>query len=655
MGRSLKRLDVFGMPVGLNLGEDSKFRTSFGLFMSCSFYIALVTYLILGPFGNLFGAKEREFTYLATTETADKYFYAGNGRFKFAIGLQDKENAENIKDPRIFGIRAKYEVRKFSPQTQTSRTISYNLKVEPCRPDYFPKEIQGTLKLTEELYCLSEDQATLPEDEQGMVIQGRFDSSEQGKIVITMERCKVDCKPKEVIDERLGRSNIAIYTINYGISLQNKSNPFQKSLMGSFLSADSRFTKLLDVFMKYINVTSDTGYITNDQKLYEYVVVDGLTESISSEHDQIIFKTQIQMSSKIEKYSRNYKKIFSVIAEIGGFLKAFVLFAFLYRPFLKRLYFMEIINNLYRLEKNKPLNGVKISEEQEEKIKKLPKEQSVLFREKDEDLERMIESVKHKEEMERQEKEVGENPREIGRRAGNGSLLLEEPNLDEDRTKRIGEQKYTFVLKYNWMDWVAIICPCLKTKKHKLLDKGKKIVENNTDITVIIRKLQEFELLKKLILDKDQEILFNKIPKPNLLEIVDNEEKEKNRRKLHNTLVEDLIKDSNEERRENGLNESSADDDVLMKIERKAREREINPEPEIQYLQEVYDRVNKERNASAMNEKLLVALEEYIVKNRTEQNEEMRDEDTFLGRRQQQEPSKAHPSKKQDSTDNDIL
>ena len=92
---------------------------------------------------------------------------------------------------------------------------------------------------------------------------------------------------------------VAIYTVNYGISLKNETHPFQKVLMGSFLSADSRFTKLLDIFMKKILVESDLDYFLNSNIIRsEFIVVDGSTESISSEHEQIIFRTQLQMSSK---------------------------------------------------------------------------------------------------------------------------------------------------------------------------------------------------------------------------------------------------------------------------------------------------------------------------------------------------------------------
>lgn len=454
--KKVKKMDIFGLPVSLNLGQDTKYRTSIGLFMSCSFYILLFAYLILGPLSFIFDSTKKTFTHLMSNENNGPMdgFYAGNGRFKIAIGLQDKESAVAIKNSKIFGIRAKYEYRDAGNNVTT---ISYNLKVEPCKTDYFeslekskdPKNKDSSqppvVHPTAELFCLAEDQATLPEEHQGMFVFGRFDSNVQGKIIITIERCKVDCLPKEQIDNRLARSNIVFYMINYGINLSNEKDPFTRGTTGNSLSADSRFTKLQDIFIKRITVESDDGLIAKNQDVKKYVMVDYMTESISSEHDQIIFRTQVQMSNKHEKYNRNYKKLFSVVSEIGGYIKAFVLFAFLYRPFLKRLYYMEIINNLYRLERNKPLANVQIGEEEERKVRE---GNSVRFREIGQD-----------EADERKEK------------AAMGDVDDEEEDDDmRDGKKGKGEVE-SFTLKYNWMDWIAIVCPCLKTKKHKLLDR----------------------------------------------------------------------------------------------------------------------------------------------------------------------------------------
>lgn len=498
--------------------------------------------------------------------------------------------------------------------------------MEPCQTDYFPKikasenTVASTPPNITNLFCLADDQATLPEDKQNLQIKGLSDQEEQGRIILTIERCKVDCLSTSEIDNLLRISNIAIYQNNNRLQLKNKTEPFQFTYATTFLAADTKFTKLLDINMKLVNVKTDSGYIMKEEQFDTYVLIEGTTESISSEQDQVIFSAQLQMVAKIEAYERTYKKVYSIIAEIGGYIKAFVIFAFLYRPFLKRMYYMEIINNLYRLERNKPLANVQIGEDQERKIQGLPREESVLFRQKDLELEKIINDAKAAEKKSFQsgeEKKEDAPERQIGSLENFENNQTNQPLIEQEKEKPKAPETQTFILKYNWMDWIAIICPCLKTKKHKLLDKGKEIVENNTDITVIIRKLQEFELLKKIILDKDQEILFNKLPKPNLLEIVDHQEKQEaeNRKSLGEELQIDNVGKVNESAHEDERN-------PLARIDKQEKEREVNLTSESGQIQELYNKLNRDRNKSAINDKLLTALEEYVLKHRQDRMEE---------------------------------
>lgn len=372
-----------------------------------------------------------------------------------ALGLQDKETAKNIKDSRLYGLRAKYEYRSEEDKT----TYSFNLKVEPCTPQYFPV-ISKTINIDKDLYCLSEDQPTLPENKQNLEVIGRPDSKGQGKIVITMERCVVDCKQKEEIDMILSTSNIAVYTLNYGIDLKNRNMPFKKNLFGNFVSADSRFTKLLDFFMKVVPVNSDFGYIGANMVTQQFVIQDEVSESISSEFGQIIFRTQIQMSSKTEVYERNYKKIFSFISELGGYLKAMMILAFIYQPFLKRLYFLDLINKLYRVDQNRSLSHVNIDQQQERRLaSNLKMRDGIAFKEKDTEFRDAIEKQSNND-NDVKDSELKDPLNNSFSRGLNES----ESDIEDEQDKRKN-------MSYDWLDWTTVICPCMKRKKHRLLDK----------------------------------------------------------------------------------------------------------------------------------------------------------------------------------------
>lgn len=101
-----------------------------------------------------------------------------------------------------------------------------------------------------------------------------------------------------------------------------------------------------------------------------------------------------------------------------------------------------------------------------------------------------------------------------------GTSLDDLDNLSEDEEI---EQ-----LSFGITDWLGVLLPPFRSQTYDLYKKGRRVIENNSDITIIMRKLQEFEMFKRLILDKEQERLFRSLPKPNLvnLDIVEEEVEE---------------------------------------------------------------------------------------------------------------------------------
>ena len=74
-------------------------------------------------------------------------------------------------------------------------------------------------------------------------------------------------------------------------------------------------------------------------------------------------------------------------------------------------------------------------------------------------------------------------------------------------------------IKYNSYEIILRYCPC-KTKnfnlKEKLHKKATKKVNNYFDIFTYVNKMQEIDLIKYLLLNKDQVKLFNFISKPSI-------------------------------------------------------------------------------------------------------------------------------------------
>lgn len=75
------------------------------------------------------------------------------------------------------------------------------------------------------------------------------------------------------------------------------------------------------------------------------------------------------------------------------------------------------------------------------------------------------------------------------------------------KTQNIKISFFEFVLSFFWMP------KCLK-KKMDILEKGVKKVEKKLDVFSLLKNIREIEKLKILLLENDQLILFDNLPKP---------------------------------------------------------------------------------------------------------------------------------------------
>ena len=186
-----------------------------------------------------------------------------------------------------------------------------------------------------------------------MKITGRFDSDTQARLSLSIERCREDCKSEEDIDNFLNTANVAVYFTNFAQQLNSPGEPYEKVIEGLFSSVDSAFSKTNEIFMKKSSVKSNKGFIVPSVTQKNYHLMDRQKETVSSSRNGSLYNLIIQMSTVEELHSRTSKKITTVLATMGGYLKAILILYYVYKPFLERKYFIELINHMYNVEQDK--------------------------------------------------------------------------------------------------------------------------------------------------------------------------------------------------------------------------------------------------------------------------------------------------------------
>lgn len=247
---------------------------------------------------------------------------------------------------------------------EITKTIPFDLEVEPCTEKYFVgRNLPSNLDV-DKLYCLSADQSSLPDKMKELNINGRFDSTTQGRLNLTIHKCQNQkCKSEKEIDDFLKKANVAVYYSDFGLRLDNRSHPFYSTLTGLFTSIDSEFSKNHELFMKTVVVETDDSLITsNNGRNSTRTITHNQRESVSSNRGGRLYSLIIEMSATKEHHIRKYRKIFYFVAQVGGYIKAFMLFGFLYSPFLKRRYYIDLINHLYHVDGGEALRKDEIEE-----------------------------------------------------------------------------------------------------------------------------------------------------------------------------------------------------------------------------------------------------------------------------------------------------
>ena len=325
----------------------------------------------------------------------------------------------------------------------------------------------------------------MPQKFQNLNISGRFDSEVQGKLMLSIERCKVDCKPDEQIELVLNGANVAVYFKNFDIFLTNQSHPYKQSIAGVFTSIDSDFTKTHEIYMKQANVSTDAGIVRKTQLNQSYTLMDYQRATVSSNRDGTLYSLLIQMSPVTEVHQRTYKKLFSTVAEIGGYMKSFMMIIYLYRPFLQRKYYIELINHLYSVsggdenekKKKKKKKGGEDDEEDGKDTKLTWRSFKFLDRKK--------KKHHHKKAEEMDQLENGSFSIDNGVRDAslteNATLVhdLEETGSDSSSgeteleyvLESSDDEEYQGILKYSTSDWFGILFPFMRGKNHHLYMK----------------------------------------------------------------------------------------------------------------------------------------------------------------------------------------
>jgi hypothetical protein len=511
--------DIFGQGIQLKINKKQKSKTLLGGLLSISMFLLLSAFFYYNAQDVIYKTNpqisiEEQININYPEISLDKY------TFPISFALTNFANYPIYK-PNYFTYTAKLVFGLTIAETMDELYLNFT----NCKKENFPliAEEEYKEKNIDAYFCL---------DNQNFTIYGSWSSAYLKYISIQISICQErdDCAPYDEILNYLNSESLFwnLYIQNTNINPQNTEYPVSHTIANYYKSLKVGSFKLTEVYLRKQKLESEEGFLFQSKNINESIAYDyDLYDDGTLDDTLTLVEFSLMVSAKNLIYHRAYMKIQSVLANVGGlstvlrnvFLILTYIFAIVTRnELLLNTIFDFDMNSINKTEK-KPLN-FPMEVYYTKNFKNTLFSREINFEEKVNatDSNKILRDVSNypkktlfvKSENERKN---FENKITLGfKKAKRNSVIKIHNNILE---RRVIEKSLSFSFIETILGFLFCGCcrPNVIKNKRKLYDKGYKAFEELLDFTYLIKKIDEFEKLKLILLEKHQIALFNFITK----------------------------------------------------------------------------------------------------------------------------------------------
>lgn len=462
----LKNADLFGVRPTVYFQGKKKFGTNFG----CCLSLLLLTFtaVCFGYFGqDLYYRQNPSLRYNEEYDPLPQKIVIDPEITPIIIELDTPAGDYYFTDPRMVNFKiSQWRIEKRANETIGS-LVDYPL--ETCTEKHFQK-LDGETK-DYFLHKKLKDYFCIPLDIKNLTMEGAFDQNIFQAVKFTMTICQngtgdVVCLPEEQIRSTMSRGFVGVYFVDYTINPSNYKTPKIGQPKEVYTNFVLNSQKQLDIMLRNNYIETEDGVVF--QELKEDRVIN------SVEYREFDFKTNdpefmwvyFKVKQQNSYYKRKYSKVQDLLAQIGGFVNCFYIFAFILNYLYSQLFIIsQTLVEIFSI-----------------RITKRDLKQSTVRENNDP--------------MENEKKFETESP--------------DPYKYDSIKEIRLG-----------FLDYVYYYTGCFGNEKRQktraILEKGSSIMQKCLDIKFMIKKFYELEKLKQLLLKEDEYDKFERLEKPNLV------------------------------------------------------------------------------------------------------------------------------------------
>jgi hypothetical protein len=511
----LKSIDIFGEKVELNLNLKNTSQTIVGgIFTLITIGFVLVGAWLIGRDiiyheAPLVILEDQLFSHRPKLNLDSQ-------NLPIAITLQDYDQKSWII-PNYF----KFEIFEsvVYNNNMTSYAFFYNYTL--CKKENFPN-------YSNEYFDKSGLANYLCVENQNFTIQGYWDDILIRQLYVRIRLCNNEtdgggCAPFYEIKNFIDKQPIAwsIYFQNSIINIQ-KPDPISSYTMAMYKNVRLSVYRHYSIFIKPQTVKTDTGFIFEDYKKSSCLSYD------SDYIDESDFKPNLPLVDIIINvaehqiiYNRSYIKLQSIIANLGGLLKTAMVVSYILSFYFSKIkIYQKIANRIldFSEKHNNKLGSIVKCDSQIKFIEVSPNKPLFSPGIKD-NLDFRMNNIHKSNEVVIVKLEANEKYKTNLKNNLNNPHSNNSPQEDNNNNFQNFLKSHNKI-KFSTYDVVKYLCcyfrinsKSFKEQKYRFYRNTKKYVFEKLDVRNIIQSIEEFEMLKKIILDEIQLYLFQLVTK----------------------------------------------------------------------------------------------------------------------------------------------
>ena len=351
-------LDLFQTPVLLKLEKNEKTATYMGVLFS----ITIITLLSITFVQSDVFYKNSPNVYDITEALEERALITYSDKI-LAISIED-DNGNAYNDPQIFQIKVTNYFLEATNNGQGDFQYINNStkKTHFCTTNDIPKKQYENLGFSNK-NCISDS----------FDIQGFWNENTLKYLDISLVLCnnvtsKVKCKSLEEIQKFFFRKSFNVYFSDLSIDTNNYEKPLSFIIHNEFYMVDLNIRKILNVYLKQIQVVTDDGFLFSNSNEINDIMFDvkdlDMFKFDTLDDEQPLFQCLVFSSQSSENIQRVYQKITDALSNVGGMANILMIFGFLFTSFEKSLHLKKkVMNTLYSFQEvsnlQKKLNEIK--------------------------------------------------------------------------------------------------------------------------------------------------------------------------------------------------------------------------------------------------------------------------------------------------------